>query len=72
MKKGYQCPACGTMEAIRLAITTARGKSLSVLLASQSILRRPETLICCLECSHVAGADSFRVKRGWVDIPGRR
>ncbi len=64
MKKGYHCPACGNMEAIRLAITTASGKSLSVLLASQSILRRPESRICCLECSHVARADSFRMKRG--------
>jgi len=63
MKKGYYCPACGNLEAIKLAITTAKGKNLSVLLAPQRMINRPDTRICCLKCSHVANAGSFRSKR---------
>lgn len=64
MKKGYYCPACGNLDAIKLAITTAKGKSLSVLLASQGTINKPDVQICCLKCRHVANAEMFRVKRG--------
>ena len=63
MKKGYYCPACGNLEAIKLLITTSKGKSLSVLLASRSILSKPDAQICCLKCDFAAEADSFRIKR---------
>ena len=63
MRKGYYCPACGNLDAIKLAITTAKGKTLSVLLASQKTINRPGTQICCMQCSHVAFADKFRTKR---------
>ena len=63
MKKGYYCPACGNLEAIKLAITTAKGKNLAVLFAPQRLIHRPDALMCCLECRHVANADSFRNKK---------
>jgi predicted nucleic-acid-binding Zn-ribbon protein len=63
MKKGYYCPACGNREAMKLALTTAKGKSLSVMLASQGAINKPDVQICCLKCRHVANADSFRAKR---------
>lgn len=63
MKKGYFCPACGNLDAIKLVITTAKGKSLSVLMASQSTINKPDVQICCLKCKHMAKVDSFRLKR---------
>ncbi len=63
MKKGYHCPACGNFDALKLALTTAKGKSLSLMLASQSTINKPDVEICCLKCRHVANAASFRSKR---------
>ena len=63
MKKGYFCPKCGNLEAMKLAITTLNGNSLTVHLASQAAINRRDTLISCLKCKHVAAADEFRKKR---------
>ena len=40
MKKGFQCPKCGNLDAIKLLISTLKGKTLSLLLASQAIIQK--------------------------------
>ena len=63
MKKGYYCPKCGNLEAIKLLITTLHGKSLTVHLASQATINRPEAKICCLQCQYAGNPADFRIKR---------
>jgi predicted nucleic-acid-binding Zn-ribbon protein len=63
MKKGYFCPKCGNLEAIKLLITTLQGKSLTVLLASQATINKPEAQICCLKCQYAGKPVDFRKKR---------
>jgi predicted nucleic-acid-binding Zn-ribbon protein len=63
MKKGYHCPKCGNLEALKILITTLNGKSISLLFASQSIVNKPQSELRCLECKHVGKAEEFRMKR---------
>ncbi|GFO68202.1 hypothetical protein GMLC_17810 [Geomonas limicola] len=53
MKKKAYCPACGNRELTKLFITTNRGKALSLLLTSQSDLRKSSGDVCCIQCQHV-------------------
>ena len=53
MKKRFYCPACGTRELRQLFITTHKGKSLPLLLASQADIRKSSGDVCCIVCKHV-------------------
>jgi hypothetical protein len=53
MKKGLFCPECGTRGLRNLFITTQRGKSLSLLLASQADIRSSNGEAYCVPCKIV-------------------
>ena len=63
MKKGFYCPKCGNLDAIKLLITTLKGKSLTVLLASQATIFKLAKQICCLKCRYCGPVDDFRLKK---------
>ncbi len=60
MKKGFYCPKCGNLEAMKLLVTNNNGKSLSMLLASQSAINKPGVQISCLICKHAGKVQEFR------------
>jgi len=53
MKKKYYCPACGTRELTKLFITNHKGKSLSLHLSSQAMIRKSSGDAICEKCKHV-------------------
>lgn len=63
MKKGYHCPNCGNLEALKILITPLNGKSISLLFAYQDIINKPESEMHCMVCNHVGKADEFRSKK---------
>ncbi len=60
MKKGFHCPRCGNFEAMKLLVTSHTGKTLSMLLASQSTINKPGVQVSCTICKHVGEAREFR------------
>ncbi len=65
MKKGYLCPDCGNRETGRLEIISSDRPSLSVLMAPQKLLRRPDIWISCTNCGWLADVDIFRARKTW-------
>ncbi len=63
MKKGFHCPKCGNIEAMKLTVTSHTGKTLSMLLASQSTINKPGVQISCEICRHAGKAQEFRKAR---------
>lgn len=63
MKKGFSCPACGTVALRNLFLTTHKGKSLSLLLSSQADIRKSSGDVFCVECKQVKRIAEFQVKR---------
>ncbi len=63
MKKGFYCPKCGNLEAIKLLVTSHTGKSLSMHLASQAAIYKPGVQISCLICKHAGRVEEFRKGR---------
>lgn len=63
MKKGFCCPNCGNFDAAKLLLTTLKGKSISVLMASLATILKLAKQICCLNCKFCGPADNFRMKR---------
>jgi uncharacterized protein YbaR (Trm112 family) len=53
MKKKDYCPACGNRELNNLFITTNKGKSLSLMMSSQSDIRKSSGEVCCAICKQV-------------------
>jgi len=50
MKKKFYCPNCGTTNLSKLFIRTHKGNNLSLLLSSQSQIRKSSGDVCCVEC----------------------
>lgn len=53
MKMKAHCPACGTRDLTNLFITTNKGKSLSLLLSSQSDIKKASGEVSCAICKQV-------------------
>jgi hypothetical protein len=53
MKKKFFCPACGTRELTKLFITNHKGKSLSLHLSSQAMIRKSTGEAICDICKNV-------------------
>jgi hypothetical protein len=53
MKKKFYCPECGTRELTKLFITTHKGKSLSLHLSSQAMIRKSSGEAICDNCKNV-------------------
>lgn len=63
MKLKVHCPACGNRELSQLFIKTQKGKDLSLLLSSQSDIRKSSGDVCCVICHQV-----YQFK----DLPSRK
>ena len=59
MNKIFYCLGCGTHELRNLFITTHTGKSLSLLLSSESSIRKSSGDIHCVICGHVGHVSDF-------------
>ncbi len=62
MKKGFQCPSCGNLEAVKLLISTLKGKTLNLLVASQAVIHKSKHILCST-CHHIGFVHDFRRKR---------
>lgn len=72
MKKGYQCPHCGNHETGKLEIIYGDRPLLTVLLAPQKILSKPDVRISCLCCGLRDNADNFRTSKTYQFIDANR
>ena len=63
MKKGFHCPECGTLGLRNLLITTHKGNSLSLLMASQADIRKSSGEAFCVECKQFKQIECLRNHR---------
>ena len=79
MKKGFHCPKCGTLGLKNLFITTHKGKKLSLLLSSQTDIRKSSGEVFCVKCkllrriSELQNKQQDVAKKGGVEnCPGAK
>ena len=63
MKNGFCCPKCGKRELTNWFITTHKGRSLSLLLASQVDIRKSSGEVYCIECKQARRITDLQIKQ---------